>query len=243
MRVGAQAGNQLATLRISHCTLVPGLSLLADGSPLSPDQPSLIVEVADTTVTVNHTILGGVRAVASATVAISDSILDATATTNVAYAATDNTGPGGALSLNAVTVIGKVNAQQVGTVSNSILIAALAAGDGWKAPVIATRRQTGCVRFSYLPAGARLPRRYECLPDPDADPRLSLPVLTSLRYGAPGYGQLAAIAGASLQTGADDEGQPGAFHSVYAPQRERNLQVRLTEYLRASLEAGIFHAS
>ena len=63
------------------------------------------------------------------------------------------------------------------------------------------------------------------------------------RPGAPGYAQLAAFAGASLQTGADDEGQPGAFHSVYAPRRERNLQVRLAEYLRTSLEAGIFHAS
>jgi hypothetical protein len=35
----------------------------------------------------------------------------------------------------------------------------------------------------------------------------------------------------------------GVFHDLYAPQRETNLKVRLEEYLRFSLEAGIFYAS
>ena len=42
-------------------------------------------------------------------------------------------------------------------------------------------------------------------------------------------------------TGADDGGQPGAFHHLFQPQREINLRVRLDEYLRASLEAGLFY--
>jgi hypothetical protein len=33
----------------------------------------------------------------------------------------------------------------------------------------------------------------------------------------------------------------GAFHDLYQPQRERNLRVRLDEYLRFGLEAGVFY--
>lgn len=243
LHAAATAGNQLASLTLSHCTLVPGLGLAADGTPQSPNQPSIVVELADLGVSIDHCVIGSVRAANNATVSISDSIVDACATTGVAYAALDNFGAGAPLSLNAVTVIGKINAQELTLVSNSILLAQLAPGDSWTVPVAAARRQAGCVRFSYLPAKARVPRRYECLPQSASDPILAVPRFTSLRYGFPAYGQLAGSAGADLQTGADDEGQPGAFHSMYQPQRQTNLQTRLAEYLRTSLEAGIFYDS
>jgi hypothetical protein len=35
----------------------------------------------------------------------------------------------------------------------------------------------------------------------------------------------------------------GAFHDLFAPQRETNLSIRLDEYLRFGLDAGVFHAS
>jgi hypothetical protein len=35
----------------------------------------------------------------------------------------------------------------------------------------------------------------------------------------------------------------GVTHELYAPQREGNLRIRLDEYLRFGLEAGIFYAS
>jgi hypothetical protein len=35
----------------------------------------------------------------------------------------------------------------------------------------------------------------------------------------------------------------GAFHDLYQPQRETNLRIRLDEYLRFGLEAGIFYES
>jgi hypothetical protein len=41
-------------------------------------------------------------------------------------------------------------------------------------------------------------------------------------------------------TGADDEGEMGAWHFVQAPLRLRNLRVALDEYLRFGLEAGVF---
>jgi hypothetical protein len=33
----------------------------------------------------------------------------------------------------------------------------------------------------------------------------------------------------------------GAFQRLHAPQREANLRMRLDEYLRAGLEAGVFY--
>jgi hypothetical protein len=33
----------------------------------------------------------------------------------------------------------------------------------------------------------------------------------------------------------------GAFQHVHGPQREANLRMRLDEYLRAGLEAGLFY--
>jgi hypothetical protein len=241
LHVGVGANDALATLTISHCTLTPGLTLAPSGAPASPTAPSLVLELPTLATSIDHAILGGLRAHAEAMVAISESVLDATSTSGVAYAALDNASPGASLTLQAVTVIGKINARQFTLVSNSILVAALGPGDTWTWAVNAARRQIGCTRFSYLPASARAPRRYRCLPDPDADPRLSLPSFTSLRYGAPGYCQLAATAGQSLRTGADDEGEPGAFHSIYQAQREDNLTIRLAEYMRVGMEAGVFH--
>jgi hypothetical protein len=172
-----------------------------------------------------------------------DSILDATSSTEVAYAALDGIGAGAPLALNACTVIGKIHALTLPLVTNTILLADLAAADKWTAPVVAARRQEGCLRFSYVPASARVPRRYQCLPESAPSPDLAVPSFTSLRYGFPAYGQLSVRAGARLLTGADDEGQPGAFHFLYQPQRETNLRVRLDEYLRVGLEAGLFYES
>ena len=39
--------------------------------------------------------------------------------------------------------------------------------------VQAARRQTGCVRFSYVPAGSAVPRRYRCQPDTEIAARLA----------------------------------------------------------------------
>jgi hypothetical protein len=243
LHVGTGGSNVLAILTISHCTLTPGLALAPSGAPASPGAPSLVLESPTLSAAIDHSILGGLRAHSEAAVAISDSVLDATSTTSVAYAAPDSASPGASLTMQAVTAIGKINARQFTLVSNSILLAALAPADTWALAVNAARRQIGCTRFTYLPASARAPRRYRCLPDPDADPRLSLPIFTSLRYGAPGYCQLAATAGQNLQTGADDEGEPGAFHSIYQAQREDNLAIRLAEYMRVGMEAGVFHQS
>jgi hypothetical protein len=88
-----------------------------------------------------------------------------------------------------------------------------------------------------------VPRRYRCLPESADSPELAVPRFTSLRYGFASYAQLATSSGAQLLNGADNDGQPGAFNFLFQPQRETNLRVRLNEYLRVGLEAGIIYAS
>jgi hypothetical protein len=242
LRVPAGGGNALRRLELRHCTLVPGRSLNADGSPLAPAQPSLAIEIADIEVTLEYCIIGGVRADAGASCRLTDSIIDSCAPDGVAYAALDGSGAGGALSLEQVTAIGKLHAVTLPLVSNSILLARLEAASTWAAPIIAVRRQEGCVRFSYVPAAARVPRRHRSVPGDDTS-TTAVPQFTSLRYGHHAYAQVAAATELAIRSGASDEGEMGAFHHLYQPQRETNLRVRLDEYLRVGLEAGIFYES
>ena len=41
--------------------------------------------------------------------------------------------------------------------------------------------------------------------------------------------------------GADDEGEMGVMHALFQPQRETNLRIRLEEYLRFGLRAGLIY--
>jgi hypothetical protein len=240
LRVPVVAGNLLRRLHLRHCTLVPGWSLSADGAPQSPNEAALLVEVADLKLRAERCILGGLRVVEGAETDLQDCVLDATTLSRTAYAALDGNGSGGSLRLEACTSIGKLHAISFPLISNSILLAELAAADTWVAPIIAERRQQGCVRFSYLPPLARTPRRFRCVPGEDTT--LS-PVLrfASLRYGTAAYAQLGQAASDAIRNGAEDEGEMGAYHHVHAPQRDTNLRLRLDEYLRVGLEAGIFH--
>jgi hypothetical protein len=86
-----------------------------------------------------------------------------------------------------------------------------------------------------------VPRRHHCWPESASSPELATLRFTTLRYGFGAYAQLSTGSGAELLTGADDEGQPGAFHHLHQPQRETNLRVRLGEYLRVGLQAGILY--
>jgi hypothetical protein len=97
------------------------------------------------------------------------------------------------------------------------------------------------VRFSYLPAGSKVPRRYHCQPKNEDDAQRVQPVFTSLRYGDGAYCQLSPFCSAEIREGAEDGSEMGVFHDLYLPQRVSNLRAQLNEYLRFGLEAGIFY--
>jgi hypothetical protein len=240
LRVTSSAGNALRRVRLRHCTLVPGRRLTANGDPEKVDLPSLIVE-AGVQVEIEQSIVGGLSIAPGASVSIRNSIVDATADNRIAYAAVGATpfAAGGGLRIENSTVIGRIHCVSLDLVSNSILLARAADGDTTP-PVLSERKQAGCLRFSFVPSDALVPRRHRCQPATAADESRVRPAFTSLRYGTAAYCQLSRRSAPEIVKGADDESEMGAFHDLFQPQRETNLRVRLEEYLRFNLEAGVF---
>jgi hypothetical protein len=243
LRLAAAADDEPRELVLRDCTLVPGLALHPDGSAASPGAPSLVVEHPFAKVTLERCITGPLTIVGDAEAAMHDCIVDAGAPGRVAYAGDSAGGPGATLTVTECTFVGKLYTKLLQLGSNSIFFARLGPppGETWRAPLIAERRQQGCVRFSYVPPGSVTPRRFHCVPDKDHPD--ALPHFTSLRYGDPGYGQLRQATNKSIRQGADDEGEMGVLHALFQPQRETNLRIRLDEYLRFGLHAGVFYAS
>jgi len=118
------------------------------------------------------------------------------------------------------------------------------------------------MRFCYVPDGSRTPPRYSCQPDLveaavrdafrrgelDAAARDSAlrreehrvrPQFESVRYGTPQYCRLAETCAPEIARGADDESELGAFHDLFQPQRETNLETRLAEFTPAGSDAAI----
>jgi len=232
--------NLLGQLGITHCTLVPGWSVESSGQPVFPTAPALVAEPSAVQLTIARSITGAIQTSQLATVSASDSILDATASAAIAYTSVngENHGAGGALTLDGCTVIGKVHSTELTLVSNTIFWAALTAADTWAAPLIADRKQQGCVRFSFLPVGAIIPRHFKCVQQALASPQ---PIFFSLRYGAPGYAKLLAFTSDAVHRGASDAGEMGAFHFLLAPLREADLRVRMVEYLPVGMEFGVVY--
>jgi hypothetical protein len=230
-----------STLRLRHCTLVPGHSLDVNGAPVSPDAVSLVVDAPNATIEIDHCIVGALRAADSARVVITNSIVDATDETRVAFAALDGESAGAAVTLKNSTLIGKVHTREIELASNTIFLARLTSNEAWSAPVISARKQAGCVRFSYVPFFSQTPRRYRCQPTQPSDEARVRPQFNSLRYGDAAYCQLSQRAAPEIRAGAEDDAEMGAFHDLYQPQRESNLRTRLDEYLRFGLTAGIFY--
>jgi hypothetical protein len=137
-------------------------------------------------------------------------------------------------------VIGKVRTHAIRLAEDSIFDGQLRVG----------RRAVGCLRFSYVPAGSRTPRRFHCEPDtalsgttdPD-DRRLILnrvrPRFTDHRYGTPGYLQLAQSCPDEIRRGAEDRSEMGVYHHLFQPQREDDLRRRLDEFTPAGAAAGL----
>ena len=224
---------------------MPGIDLDSEGEPDDPDAPSLIVESPGTSVTLARCIVGGIRSHVDADVSCSDTVVDS-GEDGIAYAsAPDAAGPGGTATFDECTVLGRVHTRLLQRASNSIFVASVPAADAvrWPGPVLVDRRQQGCVRFCYLPAGSRTPRRYRCVPTSDTEAAELRPVFTSSRYGRPGYIQLDRRTPEPVWRGADDESEMGALHHLNQPLREAYLRARLEDYLRFGLEAGLFFAT
>lgn len=263
-------GASLGSVDLDHLTLIPGLGFTETGAPQSPGAESLRVTTTGVELSICRSITGPMGMTDTTNARIEDSIIDAAAAESLdsaegqAIAGLAAGEPAGALTIVTSTVIGRILARAFPLVSDAILFAR-DRGDG-SAPVRALRRQDGCMRFSFVPDGSITPRRYRCQPQLAIDravaaheaetgtqitePERALvtarivrwlrPSFTALSASAPAYAQLRRMAPAEVRAGASDEGEMGAYHLLFQPQREANLRIRLEEYLRFGLEAGLF---
>ena len=127
-------------------------------------------------------------------------------------------------------MIGKVRTELIELASNSIFIQSSRPWIGGKGRALAERLQQGCVRYSYVPPGSQVPRRYRCVPAAAADDGRLRPVFTSREWGAPGYGQFSGHTAREIREGADDGSEMGAFHDIFQPQRLGNIRARMDEH-------------
>jgi hypothetical protein len=239
---GSTGLNELTELTVSHCTLAPMAAPAIGPAPAQAMGPRLCVEAEDLVVAIDHIITGPLRIRSSSSVTIESSIVDSGSPSEIAYADETCTGSGGALTVTNTTIIGQVHTRLIELASNTIFDAVVQLGSTWNAPVTADQLQQGCVRFSYVPPGSRVPRPYNCYPGPNTVAPL-VPAFTSRRFGDAGYCQLARLSGTAILQGADDGSEMGAYHDLHQPQRIANLQVMLQDNLRFGLESGIFFAS
>jgi len=254
-------------LRILHTTLVPGRALTEDGLPASTD-PGIEVNATDPAgdlintrlrVEIAFSIVGPIRLPNRAEgVWLLDSIVDGLGTAAIcAIGTTDGYGPPG--FLERCTIFGRSFFQALPMASETI----------FSGVVRCARRQSGCVRFSYVPFGSATPRRYRCQPDLEIATRTSaaekakgspltpleknairvfvrswlVPNFTATLYGQPGYAQLRLFSRRQIAEGAEDESEMGVFCHLKQPQRATNLRIRLEEYLPFGLDPGVIHVT
>jgi len=266
---GDGASPKSVTLR--HLMLVPGQGVTGTGEPATPGAISLDVSTTGVELLLHRAITGPIRMNQTTNAEIRDCIVDAASlpardsAEGLAIAGPlGEADPAGALTIISSTVLGRILARSFPLVSDSILHARSTDGT---APIRAMRRQQGCMRFSFVPDGSVTPRRFRCQPQLAIDQAVAAAEATAggpitnaeralirsriVRWMRPGfvsqsashpaYVQLRLATPPEIRTGASDEGEIGAYHLLAAPQREANLRIRLEEYLRFGLEAGIFY--
>ncbi len=210
----------LGTLGLSHVTLFPG----SGGLGIAGANPRLSVEIVRS--------LTGAIAGPAPTLSITESIVDAAGAAAISAADAFT-------SIQRCTIFGTVDVQRL-EAGNTI----------FNDKVTAARRQSGCVRYSFVPAGSATPRRFRCQPDLAVSQAGSAqaasviarigPSFTSRAFAGAAYGQLSATTSPEILTGDENESEMGAFGFLMQPQRAQGARAALDEYLRAGLEAGLF---
>ncbi len=216
------ADGNLGALYLSHSTITPAGNLTVSSSGTAGGDNDAL------TVTLYRSVCGAVTLGQNVPAL---NTVDSNVSPSIAA-------PDATLNIQTTTVFGKTTAKII-SASDSLFTDL----------VTATRRQTGCVRFSYIPTGSQTASRYHCQPDlaltgvAPANRAAVLarltPQFTSTDFGQPGYAQLGATCAVELATGADNGAEMGAFNFLQQPQRTTNLLTALNEYLRFGMEAGI----
>ena len=233
-KVTVLSGN-LGVCQVHHCTLVPGQGGLEVANQERRIKLSLNQTLCESLLVLSE----------DALISLKDSIMD-NKTGKAIEALTSH------LNIQECTVWGTVHTQSIEG-SNCI----------FNDKLHISRRQTGCLRFSYLPITSLSPRRFRCQPELEIQTQIQqqeeknslsplekaaiqeqvlqwlFPTYNSDTYGHHAYAQLSHRCPQTIHTGADNGAEMGGFNHLQQAQRLTNLQVALEEYLRLGLEAGV----
>lgn len=197
---------------IRNTTLDPGGDTDIVGNPIG--KVSLVVRGYVELLVVDHSIIGPVQVEGTGFVEelqACDSILQAV---NTAYAVDLEAT---AACMERVTVFGGCRVHTLR--SQDAIFASICT---------VTDTQQGCFRYSAAPIGSRVPRAF---PISLMDFTHSSQWFTSKRFGQPGYAQLSAAAPVTIQRGAENGSEIGAFCSLLNPIKLDSLQLKVAEYM------------
>ena len=158
---------------------------------------------------------------------IIDAFLDLPAGTDPKDAEPAVFGAGSHLSIDGATVRGDVRVRTLDA-SSCVL-------DG---RVDVEHRQTGCVRYSFVGRGSRVPRRFRCVPSAEGE-RTASPVYASDQPGSPGYLELAASCPVEIAEGGEGGAEMGVHHHLRRPLRVHAAEQLLAPYVPVGLEIGL----
>jgi hypothetical protein len=246
---------RLGTVTITHCTLVPASG--ARHLDPAPDRrtPSLVVKAMPCRIVLASAVVGRIEVESPEAghdpipLDAADSVLDASRPDGWAIEAADGRRAFVSLGLTRVTVLGGAYVDNISVVVNSIVTHRL----------LCERRQTGALRFSYVPLGSRTPKPTRCqperaraaiedaiergvIPGSQRDRRLAeatarvAPRFDATGFGAPAYARLSLRTAPEIARGADDEGELGAYHDRWEAVRIEDLRSRLREFSPAGID-------
>ena len=185
--------------------------------------------------------VGGPGTAVSGELVVSDSIVTTDGAGGDALAA-----PDADVALRNVTVLGTSSMRSL-SVTNAV----------FAGPVTVTRRQTGCVRYSFVPEGSAVPRTFRCQPalalaaaeqtahrplttDEAAAVRLaSEPVFLDVDPGEPTFAMLHPLCPETIRSGGEGDAEMGAFARAAFGITVADVRTLLEEYLPVALEAGV----
>ena len=230
------APGSLRSLLLRHCTLWPGASICLDAAGHAD---------APLTIRLERCVTGRVRAGLHVPgVALEDCVVARPA------AGASVEAPASDLSLRHVTVLGALAARSL-SASSALLMGSAQV----------ERRQTGCLRYSYVAdPGSRLPTRYRCQPDLAQQAReaaLGRPLTDDerrtvrLRVGPsflddaphePGFALLRSDAPPEITRGGEEGTEMGAHGHAGHAVRVANLADLFADYVPLGLEAAVIGA-
>jgi hypothetical protein len=241
-----------AMVAIDHCTIVPEAD--EDGSR----HVAIAITAVPAAVTITSSIIGWIRVNTAEVgydpvdITIRDSIVDAGRGGGHALGGTDNRPAYATLRLERSTILGEITVFQTSIAQDSIITGQF----------YSRRRQTGEIRFCYLPPTSHVPCRTGCQPDgvvaavqdrPNSSQDVEFatetemarvrPRFDSVRFGSAGLARLAADTAPEITHGAEDDGELGAYHNLWLTRRMEDMQARLAEFTPIGVDLDIVFAT